>query len=110
MAKYAVVWWRGSLPPRHRPPATVGAVAAHTSLAEIVSGFVAVELNVWVVAGDTSQSSFARGPAAAHPQLLKLIQRNEMSSFDCRTNRKYIHDIAERGTGPKVEIILAGLE
>jgi len=65
---------------------------------------------VRIVAGDTAQSSFARGPAAAHLQLLKLIQRNEMSSFDCRTNRKYIHDIAERGTGAKVEIILVGLE
>jgi hypothetical protein len=85
-------------------------VAAHASFAEIISGFFAVELNVRVVAGDTAQSSFARGPAAAHLKLLKLIQRNEMSSFDGRANGKYINDIAERRTGPKVEIILAGLE
>jgi hypothetical protein len=42
--------------------------------------------------------------------LLKLIERNEASAFDRGSNRKYIHDIAERGTRAEVEIILAGLE
>jgi hypothetical protein len=85
-------------------------MATQTSLAEIISGFIAVELNVRIVAGDTAQSSFARGPTAAHLQLLKLIKRNEASPFNRRRNRKYIHDFAERGAGPEVEVILAGLE
>src|SRR5580700_4390064 len=98
MAKGAVVGRRSGLPLRYRSPASVGGMAVQASLAEIISGLVAVELNVRIVARYTAQASFTRGPTAAHPQLLKLIKRNETSSFDCGRNRKYIHDIAERRT------------
>ncbi len=110
MAQNTVVGWRGGLPLRERLAATLRLVARQTSPAEKISRLIAVGLKVRIVARDTTHPAVACGPAAAHLQLLKLIERPEPISFDRRRNRKYSHYFAERGSRPEVEVILPGLE
>src|SRR4029077_9877853 len=98
------------LPLRKRPAATLSRVARQTSLAEKISRLLAVRLKVGIVARDTTHFAVACGPAAAHLHLLKLIERHEPGSFDCRRNRQYSHYLAERGSRPEVEIIFPRLE
>jgi hypothetical protein len=85
-------------------------VARQTSPTEKISRLIAVGLKVGIVARDATHPAVACGPAAAHFQLLKLIERHEPISFDRRRDRKYSHYLTERGSGPEVEVILPGLE
>ena len=110
MAQNTVVGWQGGLPLREGPAATLGRVARQTSPAEKISRLIAVGLKVGIVARDATHPAVACGPAAAHFQLLKLIERHEPIFFDRRRDRKYSHYLTERGSGPEVEVILPGLE
>src|ERR1700688_100944 len=110
MTLNAVVGRRCSLPLRPRRAASIFSVTRQTAAAKKRRRFIAMKLDVRVVARNTAQPAIAAGPATAHLHLLKLIERHEMVSLDRLRDRKYRRHISQRRSRPEVEIILARLK